>query len=359
MANSTNLALPYLAAGQAQKHVTVNESLQRLDAIVQLSVASATTIAQPGSPSDGQVYILPSGKTGAAWGAMTNAALAYYRDGVWEEISPREGWIAFVKDVDQCYFYTGSAWSALPALAKANSFSAGQTIAITSGTTALTLRLTDDGAGTGPYLVLDRVSASPAANDVVGSLYFQGRDSGGTAFSVGEIRGQIIDPSDGSEDSRISFHTMTAGANSGRLRIDAGLYHPSATGGDKGDNTINYGAVYDDNTLLTCFVLEYANTGALDLEFWDGLSPSGRHDAAHRFWAARDLLSLDAYAQYWRANGHLPGMPSRAEWADHARDKKPIGDMVSRLWQTVEMQAVHIAELDERLARLEARCDAP
>lgn len=35
---SSNLAPPYLAAGQAQKHVTVNESLLRLDALVQLAV---------------------------------------------------------------------------------------------------------------------------------------------------------------------------------------------------------------------------------------------------------------------------------------------------------------------------------
>jgi hypothetical protein len=72
---STNLSLPFLQPAQAQKHVTVNESLLRLDAIVQLSVVSATTSAQPGSPVDGAMYILPSGKTGAAWGAMANEAL--------------------------------------------------------------------------------------------------------------------------------------------------------------------------------------------------------------------------------------------------------------------------------------------
>lgn len=79
---SSNLGLPYLQPAQAQKHVTVNESLLCLDAVVQLSVVSATTSAQPGSPGDGAVYILPAGKTGAAWGGMANEALAYWRDGV-------------------------------------------------------------------------------------------------------------------------------------------------------------------------------------------------------------------------------------------------------------------------------------
>jgi Protein of unknown function (DUF2793) len=115
MSNTSNLVLPYLAVGQAQKHVTVNESLRRLDAVIQLSVVSATTTAQPGSPTDGQVYIVPSGKTGTQWASFANWALGYYRDGAWEQITPREGWLAFVKDTDQLLYYTGSAWSLFPA----------------------------------------------------------------------------------------------------------------------------------------------------------------------------------------------------------------------------------------------------
>ncbi len=108
---STNLQFPFLQAGQAQKHVTVNESLTLLDALVQLAVASATTSAQPGSPADGAVYILPAGKTGADWGAMANDALAYYRDGAWVAITPREGWLGFVKDTDKFVAFTGANWA--------------------------------------------------------------------------------------------------------------------------------------------------------------------------------------------------------------------------------------------------------
>ncbi|MEZ5937928.1 MAG: DUF2793 domain-containing protein [Hyphomonadaceae bacterium] len=111
MNNSANLQLPYMSSGQAQKHITVNESLRKLDAIVQLSVVSATTTAQPGSPSDGDCYILPSGKTGAAWGPMANEAVAYYRDGAWEAITPREGWLAWAKDTDLMLAHDGSSWS--------------------------------------------------------------------------------------------------------------------------------------------------------------------------------------------------------------------------------------------------------
>jgi hypothetical protein len=42
MANTTSLMLPLMAAAQAQKHVTYNEAILRLDAMVQLSVKDRT-----------------------------------------------------------------------------------------------------------------------------------------------------------------------------------------------------------------------------------------------------------------------------------------------------------------------------
>jgi hypothetical protein len=111
MSNTANLVLPYLAVGQAQKHVTVNETLRKLDAIIQLSVVSATTAAEPSTPTDGAVYIIPAGKSGTHWAAFANNSLGYYRDGAWIEITPREGWLAFVKDTDLLLGYSGSAWS--------------------------------------------------------------------------------------------------------------------------------------------------------------------------------------------------------------------------------------------------------
>ena len=45
-----HLGLPYLLAAQAQKHVTHNEALRLLDAMVQLSVLDRTRTAPPGQP---------------------------------------------------------------------------------------------------------------------------------------------------------------------------------------------------------------------------------------------------------------------------------------------------------------------
>lgn len=111
MSQTTRLSLPLLASGQAQKHVTVNEALLRLDALAQLNVVSATVANQPGSPSDGDLYIVPAGKSGAAWGGMSNWALASYCDGAWLQITPRDGWRAWINDANALAVYVGGTWS--------------------------------------------------------------------------------------------------------------------------------------------------------------------------------------------------------------------------------------------------------
>jgi hypothetical protein len=110
---TANLQLPYLAAAQAQKHVTVNETIRTLDALVQLAVVSATTSAQPGSPADGDRYILPAGKAGDDWGSMTDWSIAYYVDGAWSQLTPREGFAAYIADTDDFVVYDGAAWNAI------------------------------------------------------------------------------------------------------------------------------------------------------------------------------------------------------------------------------------------------------
>lgn len=108
MTNSSNLALPYLEGAQAQKHVTVNESLRRLDALVLLAIEDKDLVAPPGSPSDGARYIPKATATGA-WSGKENF-VAHYVDGAWEFYAPREGFAAYVRDEDAFYTYDGSAW---------------------------------------------------------------------------------------------------------------------------------------------------------------------------------------------------------------------------------------------------------
>ena len=111
MANSPNLTLPYIEAAQAQKHVTHNEALLRLDAIVQLSVVSNTFDHPPDSPNaaDGDRHIV-SGSGVGEWGGFSSGSVAAYQDGAWVEYVPMDGWLAWVEDSEQLLVYSNGAW---------------------------------------------------------------------------------------------------------------------------------------------------------------------------------------------------------------------------------------------------------
>ncbi len=111
MDDTPNLGLPYIMAAQSQKHVTHNEAIRAIDAIVQLSVLDRNLNAPPDSPAEGARYIVGSSPTGA-WSGHARAVAAY-QDGAWMIYPPNEGWIAWVADEDIAVVWDGSAWSTL------------------------------------------------------------------------------------------------------------------------------------------------------------------------------------------------------------------------------------------------------
>lgn len=73
-------------------------------------VESRTVAAQPGSPSEGQHWLLPGSLTGGVWGGYTTGNLAAYTDSAFEQITAVEGLSVWVKDENVVLFYDGSAW---------------------------------------------------------------------------------------------------------------------------------------------------------------------------------------------------------------------------------------------------------
>jgi len=106
--------LPLLAAAQAQKHVTHNEALLELDALIDLYVISNALASPPGSPTDGDAYIVAASPTGA-WAGQTGK-LAVSLDGGWNFYAPFKGLIAYVASASDFEVYTGSAWVSLASL---------------------------------------------------------------------------------------------------------------------------------------------------------------------------------------------------------------------------------------------------
>jgi hypothetical protein len=106
--SSPNLALPYLQPAQAQKHVTHNEALQRLDLLVQAAVEGFEQLTPPALPAEGALYALGEG-TLEAW-AGQDGKLAAWVDGAWLFLEPRPGWRAWGKAEAELRIWSGSAW---------------------------------------------------------------------------------------------------------------------------------------------------------------------------------------------------------------------------------------------------------
>ena len=82
------------------------------------------------------------------------------------------------------------------------------------------LRLvTDSDDASGVELVLRKDSASPADEDNIGNIYFQGNDDGGNATFYASMEAYSDDVSNGSENGYIRFRTRNDGSMAERLRI--------------------------------------------------------------------------------------------------------------------------------------------
>jgi len=111
MDNSPNLTLPYIQAAQAQKHITHNEAIRALDAIVQICVIDRDLAAPPVSPTEGQRYLVAASATGA-W-AGQSGTIAAWQDGAWAFYAPKTGWTAFVADEGILIAYNGTLWTSV------------------------------------------------------------------------------------------------------------------------------------------------------------------------------------------------------------------------------------------------------
>lgn len=110
MSTTRNLALPLIAAAQAQKHVTHNEALALLDALVQIACLDKDLASPPANPAEGDRYLVASAHPGGAWAGLSGQ-IALFQDGAWTGLPPRPGWLAYLVDEADLYTFTGSAWT--------------------------------------------------------------------------------------------------------------------------------------------------------------------------------------------------------------------------------------------------------
>ena len=103
------LEMPYIQPAQAQKHVTHNEALRLLDAIVQLVVLTDDQNSPPVTPEEGGCYLVAEHGQ-AAW-AGQDQNIAIFSDAAWQFIIPKEGWVAQVTGKDSEVVFDGAVWT--------------------------------------------------------------------------------------------------------------------------------------------------------------------------------------------------------------------------------------------------------
>lgn len=226
MDQSPRLDLPYIAPGQALKHITHNEALQRLDALVQPVVESKSLATPPMTPLPGEAWIVPSGATGA-WSGHAGEIAAWHA-GAWAFIDPAVGWQVFDRDSATLNIHDGADWvpvaatgAGLPLLGIRTSADPTNRLAVSAPATLLTHE------GNGHQLKLNKAATGDTA-----SLLFQSNWSGHAEMGLmGDNHWRIkVSPDGAAWTNALTLDAATADASF------AGSVRPAA------DNTRTLGA---------------------------------------------------------------------------------------------------------------------
>jgi len=110
MTDSPNLAMPFIEGGELLPDVTLNEALRLIDTLVQLAIVDRDLNAPPGSPSEGQRWIVKASPSPTgAWAGHGNQVAAW-QDGGWLFAVPKVGWFAYLIDESALVAWSGTAW---------------------------------------------------------------------------------------------------------------------------------------------------------------------------------------------------------------------------------------------------------
>jgi len=108
MSETAKLGLPLVQPAQAQKHVTVNDAFQRLDAFAQISIDTVGVTIPPLAPVDGELHAIGSGAV-ADW-AGHDGELGLFLNAGWLFVQPDVGWRGWRLDAASAVTFDGVDW---------------------------------------------------------------------------------------------------------------------------------------------------------------------------------------------------------------------------------------------------------
>lgn len=108
MVTTPHLGLTLVEQSQAQKEVTVNMALMRIDAVLNSAAISRAVSTPPLEPQEGDVYIVAAAATDS-W-AGKDGHVAYFEQ-IWRFIAPNDGMMLWVQDESAHVVYTSGVWA--------------------------------------------------------------------------------------------------------------------------------------------------------------------------------------------------------------------------------------------------------
>ena len=209
-----NLGLLVNGAQGEAHYSDLMKQWRSVDGLVQARVLDKDLTAPPGSPADGDQYVVGAGATGAWSGHSGKVARYSTVAAAWEFYTPKSGWRVYVVDEGVSYQYAGAAWTSRVAfgsivlgtdpdasgtqlLRVGGKVLVGDT-PIPAGVTAPYIGLTDNAGTDGPLVSLfgavatpgfvgyrsgTSVSAPSATGSGVNLFAFSGRSYDGTNWS--------------------------------------------------------------------------------------------------------------------------------------------------------------------------------
>lgn len=98
-------AFPYAvwASNTLQNDIPANDNSLRTEMLITAALDIEST--QPGSPTDGDCYIIGAAPSGAQWSAFTEDDIAVYRSGTWYAIAPPQGLLKYNENDSNVYLF--------------------------------------------------------------------------------------------------------------------------------------------------------------------------------------------------------------------------------------------------------------
>jgi len=178
--------------------------------------------------------------------------------------------------------------------------------------------LTTSGAN---VTTIRHTTSGDMADGFGGGINFQIKDSADVDNNIGTL---LFRRSGADNTSRFELFVRNSGSSVLAYTVsnDGGLFMTGATGSSQGVGTINATGVFDDGVLLTDHVFE------------------------HEY----EQLQMSEMEEFYKTEKHLPTIKGAQDWN---KKRFSLGEICTMLWETVEVQAKYISQLNNRILKLE------